>query len=109
MSLTENIIKIWKNKGQILEGVTNSIFKKEDIEEIAEERMKICELCPLLDIKGDGCTMPGTQPCCNENMGGCGCSLAFKTRSLSSECPKGYWKAEVTEHEEDMINEKLGL
>lgn len=28
MSLRENIIRVWKNKGQILEGVTNSIFKK---------------------------------------------------------------------------------
>jgi hypothetical protein len=32
MSLRENIIKIWKSKGQILEGVTNSIFKREDVE-----------------------------------------------------------------------------
>ncbi len=30
MSLKKNIIQIWKAKGQILEGVANSIFKKED-------------------------------------------------------------------------------
>ena len=28
MSLKDNIIKIWKAKGQIIEGITNSVFKK---------------------------------------------------------------------------------
>lgn len=109
MSLRENIIRVWKNKGQILEGVTNSIFKKEDVEQIAQQRMQICEKCELLDVQGDGCMVGGTAPCCNEKLGGCGCSLTFKTRSLSSGCPKGYWLAEVTEEEEDVINQKLGL
>jgi hypothetical protein len=109
MSLRENIIRVWKNKGQILEGVTNSIFKKEDVEQIAQQRMQICEKCALLDVQGDGCMVGGTAPCCNEKLGGCGCSLTFKTRSLSSECPKGYWLAEVTQEEEDVINQKLGL
>ena len=35
--------------------------------------------------------IPGTQPCCGE----CGCSLDFKTRALSTECPLGEWKALV--------------
>jgi hypothetical protein len=109
MSLRENIIKIWKNKGQILEGVANSIFKKEDVEEIAQERMNICQGCTLYDFVGTGCLAPGTQPCCNQDKGGCGCSLGFKTRSLSSDCPMGKWKAVVTQEEEDMINEKLGI
>ena len=47
MSLRENIIKIWKSKGQILEGVTNSIFKREDVEQIAKHRMEICLFCDL--------------------------------------------------------------
>ena len=51
----------------------------------------------------------GTQPCCNQNLGGCGCSLGFKTRSLSSACPMGHWKAEMTQQEEDQLNQKLGL
>lgn len=109
MSLRENIIRVWKNKGQILEGVTNSIFKKEDVEQIAQQRMQICEKCALLDVQGDGCLVGGTAPCCNIKLEGCGCSLTFKTRSLSSECPKGYWPAEVTQEEEDVINQKLGL
>lgn len=109
MSLKNNIISIWKSKGQIIEGITNSIFKKEDVEEIAIHRLKICVACKLYDAEGTGCMVPGTQPCCNEKLGGCGCSLSLKTRSLSSDCPKGLWKAEMSEHEEDLLNEKLGL
>ena len=108
-NLGKNIIKIWKNKGQILEGITNSIFKKEDVEEIAQHRMQICNECELLDVQGEGCMVPGTAPCCNENKGGCGCSLLLKTRALSSDCPLGKWEAELTEEEEDKLNEKLGL
>ena len=92
-----------------MEGVTNSIFKKEDVEEIAQQRMQICINCELYDVQGEGCMVAGTQPCCNEKLGGCGCSLKFKTRSLSSDCPKGKWKAELTEEEENLLNQKLGL
>lgn len=109
MSLKRNVIKIWKSKGQILEGLANSIFKREDVEEIAQQRMQICTKCALYDVQGKGCMVPGTQPCCNEKMGGCGCSLGMKTRSLSSDCPKGHWKAELTEEEENQLNQKLGI
>lgn len=109
MSLKNNIFKIWKTKGQILEGITNSIFKREDVEAVAHHRMLICTRCNLYDESGKGCTVPGTQPCCDERFGGCGCSLSLKTRALSSECPLKKWKAEITEEEEDLLNEKLGL
>ncbi len=109
MSLKDNIIHVWKAKGQILEGITNSIFKREDVEEIAAARMKICEGCHLYTKTDTGCMVPGTQPCCNQDLGGCGCSLGFRTRSLSAECPKGYWKAEMSQQEEDALNQKLGL
>jgi hypothetical protein len=109
MSLRENIIKIWKAKGQIVEGITNSIFKKEDVEEIAEQRMAICADCPLYTNEDKGCMVSGTTPCCDERQGGCGCSLGFKVRSLSSDCPLGKWTAELTQEEEDQLNQKLGL
>lgn len=109
MSLKENIIRIWKAKGQILEGVTNSIFKKEDVEEIAKERMMICRRCDLYSEIDAGCMVPGTTPCCDQTKGGCGCSLGFKTRSLSSDCPLGKWKAEISQQEEDYLNQKLGI
>lgn len=109
MNLKANIFKIWKHKGQIIEGITNSIFKKEDVENVAEYRMFICKNCKLYDTSGDGCMVPGTQPCCDERQGGCGCCLSLKTRSLSSECPLKKWKAELSEEEETLLNEKLGL
>jgi hypothetical protein len=109
MSLKENVIRIWKNKGQILEGITNSIFKKEDVEQIAKERMSICRQCDLFTEKDAGCVVAGTTPCCDQTKGGCGCSLAFKTRSLSSDCPLGKWKAEITQAEEDFLKSKLGI
>jgi hypothetical protein len=109
MSLKNNIIKLWKSKGQILEGITNSIFKKEDVEEVAAERMTICTQCDLFTEDNAGCMVIGTTPCCNQLKGGCGCSLGFKTRSLSSDCPLGKWKAVLTQEEEDQLNQKLGL
>lgn len=109
MSLKKNIIQIWKAKGQILEGITNSIFRKEDIEEIADKRMAKCIRCNLYTEDEAGCMVVKTGPCCNQLLGGCGCSLKFKTRSLSSECPMGKWKAELSQAEEDLLNEKLGL
>lgn len=110
MSLKNNIIKVWKSKGQIMEGIANSIFKKEHIEEIAQQRMQICQMCALYDVQGDGCFVKGTQPCCNEKLGGCGCSLSLKTRALSSACPliPPKWEAILSEEEEDKLNEKLG-
>lgn len=112
MSLKKNIIRVWKAKGQILEGITNSIFKREDVEQIAQHRMQVCMNCALLDMQGDGCMVSGTQPCCNQDKGGCGCSLSFKTRSLSSFCPHPEgpkWDAEMTQEEEDQLNLKLGI
>jgi hypothetical protein len=105
----KNIIQIWKAKGQILEGVKNSVFKKEHVEEIAEHRMSICHFCDLYTEDDKGCIMPGTSPCCNQDKGGCGCSLKLKTRSLSSDCPLGHWKAELTQEEEDVLNQKLNI
>jgi hypothetical protein len=109
MSLKENIIKIWKAKGQIIEGVKNSIFRSADVEEIAQQRMQICEACQLYTTDDKGCMVSGTTPCCDQRQGGCGCSLGFKTRSLSSECPLGKWVAELTQEEEDQLNQKLGI
>ena len=76
-------IDAFKNADKIAEGIKNNIFKKEH--------------------KGDDCLAPGTQPCC----GDCGCSLAFKVRSLSSDCPKGFWDALTTEEQEGKINQQI--
>lgn len=101
-----SIIKIWKNKGKILEGLKNSVFKQEHIEEIANERMTLCRACPHIDMKGDKCELPGTAPCC----GLCGCCLSIKTRSLSSDCALSTnkkWKAILNQDEEDLLEANL--
>ena len=99
------IKKIWNNKSKIIDGVKNNLFKKEHVEIIATKRLNICKSCEEFDGNGKTCLMPGTQPYC----GLCGCSLAFKTRSLSSKCDINKWIAEVTEEEEDVINDKLNV
>jgi hypothetical protein len=95
--MKSSLTKIWKNRKQILEGITNSIIRDEFVETVAKERMNICNSC---EVKGDKCAVPGTQPCCND----CGCSLAFKTRSLSSNCPQDKWAALMSEEEEDKLD-----
>lgn len=101
------ITEIFKNRKLIWEGLKNNIFKTEHVEEIYEQRFEICRVCENLDTTGEGCHVQGTQPCCNKNTGGCGCSLALKLRSLSSDCPLGKWKAVVTEQEEEMIRQQI--
>ncbi len=94
---------IIRNRKLILEGIKNKLFKKEHVEAEAKLRWKICKECIFLDEEGSHCSVPGTQPCCAD----CGCSLAIKLRSLSSECPKGNWLAVMTEEEEDELNKSM--
>lgn len=101
-----SLIKLWKARNQIKEGLINKMFKKEHVEEIYNERLSLCKTCPHFDSKGDDCYVSGTQPCC----GICGCSLSLKLRSLSSACadeinPK--WDAVLTTEEEDELNEQI--
>jgi hypothetical protein len=102
-TVKEKIKMIWNNKAQILEGVKNYVFTQESIEIISKQRMNICLMCEYLDVKGKECAVEGTQPCCAD----CGCSLKFKTRSLSSECPQNKWAALVTPEEEDDILSRI--
>lgn len=93
---------IWKNRKEIFQGLKNNLFKKVEIEEIAYERMEICNTCPNINKDGAYCLVPGTQPCCSI----CGCKLAYKTRSLSSSCPHPdgpKWEAIMTEEEQDKL------
>jgi hypothetical protein len=93
-----SVIQIWKNKGAILEGIKNNVFKTEHVEEIAAGRYDICQKCDKLDLEGSECLVPGTHPCCGE----CGCSMKLKLRSLGADCPLGKWDA-VLSHEENYL------
>jgi hypothetical protein len=94
------LTQIWKERSKIMEGIKNSIIHDEFVENIASLRNEVCLECPS---RGDKCAIPGTAPCCNE----CGCSLGFKTRSLSSVCPLGKWKALLTEEEVEKLENEL--
>ena len=98
-----NILTVWKARNQILEGIMNKIFTKEHVEEVARERIIICNACEFIGKTNKACLMPGTAPCCSI----CGCCLELKIRSLSSDCPKGKWEAIMTEEEEDLLNQQL--
>lgn len=80
------LAEIWKHRKEILEGVTNTVIKSKIVEEIAKDRAAICDKCE--EKKTDGCAAL-IKACCNI----CGCSLEFKTRSLSSSCPVNKWPA----------------
>lgn len=97
-----DLSNIWKNRNEILEGIKNNLFKQDAVENIALEREKVCNACSFIDRTGDRCLVPKTQPCC----GSCGCSLKLKLRSLSSDCPEGYWSSVLTD-EEDLMHEDL--
>jgi|TARA_Y100000361_G_scaffold146432_1_gene156833 hypothetical protein len=86
----------FKNLDQVAEGLKNNIFKKDHVEAVATERFKICIQCSLYDATGENCAAgSATKPCCSD----CGCSLSLKVRSLSSECPKGFWEAVIPDKE----------
>ena len=94
-----------KNIKEVYEGVKNSMFKKDYVEQIADHRWQVCKECALLDVEGSKCAAPGTQPCCID----CGCSLQFKLRSLASKCPKDKWKELMTSEEEGILFEQLQI
>lgn len=103
-----SLIDLWKNRELILQGIKYSFIKSEHVEQLAAERKAICDTCPLIDLEGSKCFMPGTSPCCGE----CGCSLKFKTRSMASECPHPdgpKWKAIISQDEEDKFYDDIGF
>lgn len=107
-----NPIYLWKQKGKIAEGIKNSVFKQDHIEEIAAERIAICRtnVCGHYDPKGESpnAYFPGQESC-----GYCGCKSAWMVRSLSTNCSlikdgkEPLWKAVVTEDEEQSIKNKI--
>ena len=77
---------------QILEGWTNTIIKKDNVEEVARVRMMICNNCVYQSEnakKVSNYTSIRPDIHCTE----CGCPLISKTRSLATSCPKEKWKA----------------
>lgn len=93
----------WKG---ILEGVYNSIFISEQVEQVARVRDALCRQCPLnSDIQKKLGNYKTLRPDFHCTV--CGCDLHLKTRALSQECPLGHWKAEMTQEDEYKLLEKI--
>lgn len=86
------------NFSQVYEGWKNNLFPAKEmrayIKQIGEERMAICEACPLISTKHN--TVRPDVHCTD-----CGCTLAAKTKCLSCECPLAKWKAVMSSREEE--------
>ena len=103
MGRFNKLIGAFGNIPQILEGIKNKVFSKDDVEEIASMRWSICDTCQYVDHVGTYCVVPGSQPCCSD----CGCILSLKIRSLSASCPKGKWAAFMDEETEEKLKNNL--
>ena len=49
MGRFNKLIGAFGNMPQILEGIKNRVFSKEDVEEVAAERWRICDKCQYVD------------------------------------------------------------
>jgi hypothetical protein len=79
---------------EIYDGWKNLIIPEEKlkphIEKVAKARLNICNTCEFDSLKDESLKLRFDRHCTN-----CGCTLAAKTRSLTSSCPIDKWKAEV--------------
>lgn len=86
MSKLQEMYDGWKNL------LVPSEEMKSIIERIATARLNICNTCEF-DSNKVKTTM--TKVRFDRHCTNCGCTLAAKTRSLTSSCPLEKWKAEV--------------
>ena len=90
------------NVKHILQGIKNSVFVTEKVEEIARERYEVCKKCPAASFNQnnpDITPAPGAyystvRP--DEHCTHCACNLHAKVRSLQTSCPIEKWKAVAT-------------
>jgi len=112
--MLKSIIKIWKNRKLILQGIRYRYFPSAYVESIAAKRNEICKknTCGYYDPHGVNktCYVKGSS-CCSH----CGCKLAYKQRSLSAECSLAelgitpLWGKEMTEGEEGIFRKRTGI
>ena len=71
----------WKN---IMEGTINSIFVRDSVEKVAEQRMNICKTC---DFDSEVQRNRGTHlPRLDHHCTACGCILHLKVRCIACNC-----------------------
>ena len=86
MSQILEIIEGWgnviKDQFNAVDPVTKAVSKK---------RLQLCDPCDIR--QGNTCSpsIYGYHVITNERVNGCGCNIAAKTLSPSSQCPMGKW------------------
>ena len=92
------------NFSQVYEGWKNNLFPSRDmkphIEEVANERLAICNDCPLHSKHFKTLRL-------DEHCTSCGCTLSAKTRCLSCECPTKRWLAVIDQDKDEEIKAAL--
>ena len=91
----------------ILEGITNSVFKKEEVEAVAQERLEICRRC---EFNSKNAEARGEQIFrSDEHCLSCGCNLYLKTRAMSAQCQLDppNWESLATDEESQIILKEL--
>ncbi len=90
---------------EIYEGWKNNLFPpeklKDVISQVSKERLDICNKCPEHSSNKENYKTIRIDSHCVL----CGCTLSAKTKSFSSECPLGKWKAVMTEDEQKEIEQ----
>ena len=87
----------------IIEGITNSIFVKEEVEKIAGQRYEICQTCPKASMNkkkeffAPGPYLSEVRP--DEHCTMCACNIHAKVRSLHTSCPIDKWEAVASKEE----------
>ena len=78
--LKENLPSLWEQAKSLTTSVVTHVATgmKKTTEELQNERLAICEQCPLLIRDSMRC-------------GACGCYVKAKTKMESAKCPKGHW------------------
>lgn len=90
----------------ILEGAWNSIFIKEEIEKVANERQEICKGCSMNSDHAKRFNKYKTfRP--DYHCVSCGCNIIMKTRSMAEHCPLDKWPAQMSKEEEEELTKKL--
>ena len=106
---SEKIKKLYKDRHKIVEGISNLVFLKKEVNRIAAQRDSICQsnVCGQYDKDGSSekAFIKGSAACAI-----CGCNIRLLTHSLHSECSlheigqEPLWKMVLTEDEEDSLN-----
>ena len=69
---------------------------KETIKLVSNERIQICRDCEFHSSKHASIRI-------DEHCTDCGCPLSAKTKCMSCDCPKSFWKAHVTDDENEEL------